>query len=163
MYSIWVSNRLSNGSTIGKLFYFLCFTPSLKTPHRFSLALSHFELNLVWGSLIIVYQILYMYSITVDMLINWFSQRYTWGGICAETDEFRMSGIIHVVLYHNISHNYIKYDVSIKPHKTRRQSRTPFSLYTFENSGSRQRGSEKDQYKYLLPCSGFWYTCYLHT
>jgi len=59
-------------------------------------------------------------------------------------------------------HSYITYDVTIDPQKTRRSSYTPFSIYTFENSGSGQRGGLDDPHEYLLICSEFLYICYLH-
>jgi len=79
-----------------------------------------------------------------------------------EISEFQILGVANIIPYCKTVGNYIMYDVPFKPHKTRKWSPTPFSMYTFENSGSRKRGGENDQHKYPFFCSEFWYTYYLH-
>jgi hypothetical protein len=59
-----------------------------------------------------------------------------------EIREFRIPAVTIIVLCCKIVRNYITYDVPVEPHKTRRRSRTPFSMYTFENSDSTQRDGE---------------------
>jgi len=79
-----------------------------------------------------------------------------------EINNSRIPGMINVVPYRKAVRNYIIRDVPVKPHKTRRQSQAPFSIYTFEDPGTKQRDGEEDQLKYLFVRSNFLYTCYLH-
>jgi hypothetical protein len=82
--------------------------------------------------------------------------------MCTKSEGFRTLGIIEVVLYRKTTRNCVMYDVPIKPHKTRGRSHPPFSIYAFENSGSKQKGGPRDLHKYLPVRSTFLYTCYLH-
>ena len=79
-----------------------------------------------------------------------------------ENQEIQMPEVIDIVPYRNFVCNYITYDVPTRPHKTRRQSHTAFSIYTFQNSDLKQRDGEKDQHECLFICSEFLYTHYLH-
>jgi hypothetical protein len=65
-----------------------------------------------------------------------------------EIREILILGIIYFVLYCKEVRNYVIYDVPTQPHKTRRQSHTLFSIYTFENSSLRQRGHQANWHKY---------------
>jgi len=53
--------------------------------------------------------------------------------------EFQMPEIIDVVLYHKSTYNYIRYNLPIQPHKTRRSSHPPFLKYALDNLGVRTK------------------------
>jgi len=84
------------------------------------------------------------------------------GGICAISDEFQIPEIIHYILYHKNAYNYIKYNVPIKPHKSCRQYRPPFSKYAVDNLGVWTRGGQRDHQNDQFVGSEFLCTCYLH-
>jgi hypothetical protein len=103
-----------------------------------------------------------MYTSTVSTLIKWFLWWYTGWRDVHEIGEFRLLGVINIIPHRKTVCNYITYDVPIKPHKTRRQSHTSFSIYTFENSASKQRSGKMNQHNHWFICSEFLYTIYLH-
>ena len=72
-----------------------------------------------------------------------------------EIQGIQVPGVIEIVPRRKMSRNYITYNVPFWPCKTRRQSHTAFSIYTFENSDSKWTGGEKDHHKYLSVRSKF--------
>jgi len=68
--------------------------------------------------------------------------------MCTGMNEFRMSGITCIVLYHKNMWDCITNDVNFELQKTRGWSSTPLSKYTFENPGCGQRGGQTKYHKY---------------
>jgi len=62
--------------------------------------------------------------------------------MCSRIEEFRMPGIIYIIVYRKNTRYYITYYVAFNLQKTRGWSPTPLSRYTFENSGCGQRGGQ---------------------
>jgi hypothetical protein len=73
-----------------------------------------------------------------------------------------MPDILYIILHHKTMRNYITHDTPIGPHKTRRQSPTPFSIHTFEHSGCEQKDGSGGQFKYSFIYSDFLQLCYLY-
>ena len=65
-----------------------------------------------------------------------------------EIREFRIPGVVKIVLYCKNMCNAIRYSIPTRLHKTHRWFHTPFSLYTFENYSSKPRGGGEDQNEY---------------
>ena len=74
--------------------------------------------------------------------------------------KFQILGLADIVPYCKTVGNYIMYDIPFKLHKTHKWSPTPFPMYTFKNSGSKQRGGKKNQHKCPFFCSECLYTLY---
>ena len=55
--------------------------------------------------------------------------------MCAKSGEFWEPGITSIVLCRKNTYNRTNYDIPIEPHKTRRQSRPPFSIYALGELG----------------------------
>jgi len=79
----------------------------------------------------------------------------------ARTDEFRMRGIIYIVLYHNTTHYCITYDVHISLRKIHEQPPTPLMKRTFKSSGYDQMGGPGDQHEHIFIYSKSLYMHYL--
>ena len=65
-----------------------------------------------------------------------------------EIREFRIPGVVKIVLYRDDICNTIRYSIPTRLHKTRRWFYTPFSLYTFENYSSKPSSGGEDQNGY---------------
>jgi len=81
--------------------------------------------------------------------------------MCTKLVEFWILEITGVVLYRNNMYKFTTHNVSIEPHKTRRQFHPPFSIYALENSWSGQTGGLRDCHNYISVRSEFPCTIYL--
>jgi len=64
--------------------------------------------------------------------------------MCTKTNEFRMPGVIYMVLHRKNMQHYITYSINFDLQKTQGWSLTLLSKYTVENSVSGQKGGQMD-------------------